>query len=791
MTSQAFRLRLTRVNQLKLKVSARVPAQIEALTPIVLEKTNGAYTLSLDANSLSSTFATAAQGALADSAVQSVIAGSNVTVDNTDPRNPVVSASASGTGDFSSNTSSSVDGEIVLFSGTGGKTGKRATGSGLAKLTSGVLGTATSGTDYAPATSGSAILKGNGSGGFSSATAGMDYYNPGGTDVAIADGGTGQSTATAGFNALAPTTTRGDIITRGASNNQRLALGTSGYFLGSDGTDAVWQGFAQSGTGASTRTWQTKAREVLSVKDFGAVGDGTTDDSVAIANAETARAALGGELVFPPGTYKNDGTSINRANGGGWRGIGEVRFVPTANSTIFLAVSGAVVSTTDPRPFYVDNIHFDGDGYSSIIAYKEDAPYQTTLKNISITELQYAALFTGANSSTQTGWINISNVTQVGSGCWAFLGYDNTKYIFAVNISNFNQNGTAASPWTGATQLFFLRRAVSVMFDNVLAKSLDGAASGIYMLGDCQGVFINNTVIVWPTYGLRAEAWTDSLKPAYVYVTNFGVDQHTVSGADIAGRTWFISGSNFANGYARTNTGQACIIKSTSTDVAISNCLFAYDQKHGLVIETGAAKVRVNGITAENNNQAAGSNYDIDLQASTYLDVVLYGRNIVGTAGVNATGQRVVNGITSKTVSKNTGSASTTAVTTQEDLMTYAIPANTLKPGQKVRLRAWGVTAANGNTKTVRLWFGANSICDHNGAWNNLPWVLTADIEITGASTQEYSSNAFVTANALTVRQGTATNTDTSSITVKCTGQNGTANAGDITCQGFTVEILD
>lgn len=48
-------------------------------------------------------------------------------------------AIGAGAGDFSSNTSSSVDGEIVLFSGTGGKTGKRATGTGLGLLTSGVL----------------------------------------------------------------------------------------------------------------------------------------------------------------------------------------------------------------------------------------------------------------------------------------------------------------------------------------------------------------------------------------------------------------------------------------------------------------------------------------------------------------------------------------------------------------------------------------------------------------------------------------------------------------------------
>lgn len=46
----------------------------------------------------------------------------------------------SGSGDFSSNTTISVDSELVLFSGTLGKTGKRATGSGYVKTTNGVYG---------------------------------------------------------------------------------------------------------------------------------------------------------------------------------------------------------------------------------------------------------------------------------------------------------------------------------------------------------------------------------------------------------------------------------------------------------------------------------------------------------------------------------------------------------------------------------------------------------------------------------------------------------------------------
>lgn len=56
----------------------------------------------------------------------------------------------------------------------------------------------------------------------------------------IANGGTGQTGATAAFNALSPITTRGDLITRDATNNTRLALGASGRYTRSNGTDVTW-----------------------------------------------------------------------------------------------------------------------------------------------------------------------------------------------------------------------------------------------------------------------------------------------------------------------------------------------------------------------------------------------------------------------------------------------------------------------------------------------------------------------------------------------------------------------
>lgn len=57
--------------------------------------------------------------------------------------------------------------------------------------------------------------------------------------VPIAKGGTGQTAALAAYDALAPTTTQGDITVRGATTSQRLALPTKGMLLGSDGANLV------------------------------------------------------------------------------------------------------------------------------------------------------------------------------------------------------------------------------------------------------------------------------------------------------------------------------------------------------------------------------------------------------------------------------------------------------------------------------------------------------------------------------------------------------------------------
>lgn len=55
-----------------------------------------------------------------------------------------------------------------------------------------------------------------------------------GSALAIADGGTGQTAKTAAFDALSPTTTKGDLIASDGSDNIRLAVGTNNKILMAD-----------------------------------------------------------------------------------------------------------------------------------------------------------------------------------------------------------------------------------------------------------------------------------------------------------------------------------------------------------------------------------------------------------------------------------------------------------------------------------------------------------------------------------------------------------------------------
>lgn len=107
--------------------------------------------------------------------------------------------------------------------------------------------------------------------------------------------------------------------------------------------------FLQAGTGAVARTVQAKLRDVVSVKDFGAVGDGVTDDSAAIRAAVAAVTATGGSVYLPAGAYKvtaatgdTSNTAIYVPSNVRIVGASQVgtKIVPGANNTVCFRVQG-------------------------------------------------------------------------------------------------------------------------------------------------------------------------------------------------------------------------------------------------------------------------------------------------------------------------------------------------------------------------------------------------------------------------------------------------------------------
>jgi len=142
----------------------------------------------------------------------------------------------------------------------------------------------------------------------------------------------------------------------------------------------------------------------------------------------------------------------------------------------------------------------------------------------------------------------------------------------------------------------------------------------------------------------------------------------------------------------------------------------------------------------------------------------------------------------------NVTSAATGANQTETDLITYSLPADSLNTTKDIiRVKAWGNTGANANTKTMRLKFGGLTLAsnDITTAPNNKDWVLEGMIVRTGSDTQEATGQGHVAEIGQTYAHHTATETDSGAITIKVTGQNGTSNASDITAQGMSVEFLN
>jgi trimeric autotransporter adhesin len=109
----------------------------------------------------------------------------------------------------------------------------------------------------------------------------------------ILNGGTGQTTASAAFNALSPVTSTGDLILgNGTNSSTRLPIGANTYVLTSNGTTATWA--IPTGSGATITNDTTTATNVYPT--FAAATSGSLS-TIYTSNAKLLYKPSTGELT--------------------------------------------------------------------------------------------------------------------------------------------------------------------------------------------------------------------------------------------------------------------------------------------------------------------------------------------------------------------------------------------------------------------------------------------------------------------------------------------------------------
>jgi hypothetical protein len=140
-------------------------------------------------------------------------------------------------------------------------------------------------------------------------------------------------------------------------------------------TGSALVGFLQAGPGAVARTMQDKLRDTVSVRDFGAVGDGVTDDTAAI----QAFLDLGIPGILPAGTYLTTDELVfkhgSRLFGmGNWSGVASTFSTQGVSRILYDGAGGAnscIVRMSDAAvgtdPVTADTCNLQNIGLTGVV----------------------------------------------------------------------------------------------------------------------------------------------------------------------------------------------------------------------------------------------------------------------------------------------------------------------------------------------------------------------------------------------------------------------------------------
>ncbi len=305
---------------------------------------------------------------------------------------------------------------------------------------------------------------------------------------------------------------------------------------------SVLIGFIHSSVGAVRRTVQDKLRDTVNVKDFGAVGDGVTDDTAAVL-AAIAALPNGGTVNFGRGTFVLTPFTIT-TSGISLVGTGvnatTLKLKNAQNSTfiLFYGVTGGEAA----------RFTIDGNRANNALGIDKVALQGARCRNVSFHDV-HVRDFYGKGLGFDGGPVGQES-------------QDNRMYAFSV--TNCKEQAVIVDGSSGTNR----RTTIS----NFSVYDTDHA--GVAINDGCEDVSISNGVIdcnnaVWDCVAVR--------NAKRVSISN-------------------VIGKRGRNGlYVQWNLN-AC------EDVVVNGCVFDTNQQNGVLV-LSAKRTILSGVTCRNNNQ--------------------------------------------------------------------------------------------------------------------------------------------------------------------------------------------
>lgn len=368
-------------------------------------------------------------------------------------------------------------------------------------------------------------------------------------------------------------------------------------------------GFRQSNSagnlnGSVGRTVHEKFQELISVKDFGAVGNGTTNDTAAIQAGINACSANGNALYFPPGRYLVTALTLQT-----------VSLVGTGvmDSSAPYGDAGSVLcqtNTTQPMLTVAGGVTINGMSFfypSQISGSILPTAYQPTIfasatqsvTNLNITNSIFINSYDCINLTQGTeahGRVMLSNVQAYAINKFMYLsGVADvvTCLDCQITVGNFQSVATPGSVLRGYTQ------ANGIGFD---------------LAGRVDGLTINSSII----YGYKSAIRSLSGSPDFLKITSCIIDA-AINGVEIGGTAQItnciVSSNNFigVNPYSAASLTYGVKIASTAniSDLIISNNSFSFSGQDSINIQSGSTdRVLIDGNKFSYYGKATGLTAD-------------------------------------------------------------------------------------------------------------------------------------------------------------------------------------